>query len=79
MTVMEGGSFTIDCTVTQSVPAATIQLVINNGTSMDITSNPVQEFNNSMVINSGRTYRCIANSGQATTTHTYTVFVNQGK
>lgn len=75
-TVDEGtGSFTVDCTVTQSVPAATIYLIIRNGSPMDITNNPIRTFSN-VNANDAGTYECRASSGQAITTYTYTLIVN---
>ena len=76
-TLDEGDDFLVDCTVTQSVPAATIYLIINGGTPMDITSQPIQNITNISPNNAG-TYICSAESGQATTTHTYVLTVNEG-
>ena len=63
--------------MTQSIPTATIYLIINDGTPMDITSQPTRTFNNLGPNNSGR-YICSADSGQAITNYTYVLTVNAG-
>ena len=76
-TVAVGGSITLDCSIQESNPQANVSfttdandrtnVLFNSGTNMIMISNAV-------LGNSG-VYTCTADSGQATTTLTYTLNV----
>ena len=77
VTRTEGEMFVVDCTVTDSYPSVvTLYLVVDDGAHQNIINDPVVTFNGLSTADSGA-YKCIADSGQATTTYIFNLFVSE--